>query len=290
MIFRLLLLFFFIRATLAVGQASFPFSQEINFVNYLIDNEAYPDAIYLLKKLNTASGELTPERKDSLNYLLGWSYYNIKSIDSSIKYLNKVSLESPHYFKSKFYQAFENIYSGKNEEAGKLLQALSITSPEHQQLKVFELAGIALLEKDFERFDSLQEKFTYSYYPIVTEQQEFISYYKELRSIKKKSPLLAGLMSAVIPGSGKFYAGYKGQGLSSFLTVSTMGAVAAESFLKAGPSSPQFIIFASIFSAFYIGNIWGSTLSVNIKRNEQYNEIRHNIMLDLHIPLRRAFN
>lgn len=97
-------------------------------------------------------------------------------------------------------------------------------------------------------------------------------------------------MSAVVPGSGKFYAGYRGQALSSMFPTLIFAASAAEAYHRAGPKSFQFIAAASIFSIFYVGNIWGSVLSVKTFYEIRNNEIRNNIMLDLHIPLRRIFS
>ena len=115
--------------------------------------------------------------------------------------------------------------------------------------------------------------------------------------MKKKSPALAGLMSAVIPGTGKIYAGYKGQGLAAMITVGILGVSAAESYFrpfdrsgKKGYKSPEFIAFGSLFTIFYVGNLWGSVLSVKLAREHELREINDEILFDMHIPLRRIFN
>ena len=101
---------------------------------------------------------------------------------------------------------------------------------------------------------------------------------------------MAGALSAVLPGSGKFYAGYKGQGIAALMTVGVLGISAAESYYRLGPKSAQFITFGSLFTIFYIGNIWGSTLSVKLARDHQLREIDDQILFDMHVPLRRIFN
>ena len=93
-----------------------------------------------------------------------------------------------------------------------------------------------------------------------------------------------------VPGSGKFYTGNRGQGATAFMTVMSLAALAAESYYRAGPKSVQFISFSTIFTIFYVGNIWGSVSSVK-KRNETfYKELERNVLLDMHIPLRRVFD
>ncbi|MBW8050791.1 MAG: hypothetical protein FVQ77_10745 [Cytophagales bacterium] len=265
------------------------FSEEISFVNYLIDNDEYRDAIFVLNTLERNNSSFNDSQKDSLNYLLGWVYYNIKSLDTSSMYLEKVGDSSVFLNKSRYYQAFNNIFMNKRDSANTILNNMPVNR-ELEQLRLFELAGVALLERNYDQYKKISRNFDYTYYPVTHEQKEFDEYFVSLQQIKNKSPFLAATMSAIIPGSGKWYAGYRGKAIASFLQVSLLGAVAAENYVKAGPVSPQFIIFAGFFSIFYIGNIWGSVLSVQIKRDELFRKVDHNIMLDLHIPLRRVFN
>ena len=279
--------FFFIITHSCFPQRSF--SDEISFANYLINNDEYRDGIFILNALEKNSYSFNNSHKDSLNYLLGWAYYNLKSLDTSSMYLGKVGDSSVFLNKSKYYQAFNNIFMNKRDSANAILNNMP-ANRELEQLRLFELAGIALLERNYDRYKKISRNFDYTYYPIAHEQEEFDEYFVNLQQIKNKSPFLAGTMSAIIPGSGKWYAGYRGKAIASFLQVSLLGVVAAENYVKAGPVSPQFIIFAGFFSIFYIGNIWGSVLSVQIKRNELFRKVDHNIMLDLHIPLRRVFN
>ncbi|MDQ3192432.1 MAG: hypothetical protein M3Q58_12635 [Bacteroidota bacterium] len=267
------------------------FSEEINFATYLIENAQFRDAIIVLENIDQSLFNSSLEKTDSVNFYKGWSYYNIKILDSSSFYLGMVNLESPFYIKSKFYESFNFIYSGNTGKGKSIIQNLTLGEQvNYEQLKMFDLAGIALLERNYASFDSVSILFNYSYFPIVTEQKNFLKYSTDLKSIKRKSPLLAGLMSSVIPGSGKYYAGYRGQAIAAFIPVVTLAGVATENYFRGGPQSIQFIAFASLFSLFYVGNIWGSVLSVKIKRNELYRKIDHEILLDLHLPLRRIFN
>lgn len=272
------------------AQVGRSFSDEMSFVNHLTNNAEYHDIILLLGKVDESLYGFSQAKKDSFNYYLGWSHYNIKSFDTSSFHLGQVSLGSPFYLKSKFYEGLNAVYTGKTAMAKPVL--LSINTNERKelnQLRLLDLAGIALLERNYIAFDSLSALFDFNFIPIALEQKTFLKYSAELLAIKKKSPLLAGIMSAFIPGSGKYYTGYKGQAVSAFITTMTFAAVAAENYSHAGPQSAQFIIFAGVFGLFYVGNIWGSVLSVKIRRNELYRKIDHEILLDLHLPLHRIF-
>ena len=48
-----------------------------------------------------------------------------------------------------------------------------------------------------------------------------------------------------------------------------MGAVAGENYLKLGIKHPQTLFFSGLFGLFYVGNIWGSAVSVQLIKIEK---------------------
>lgn len=290
MLNRIFLFFLFHFAFVALSQPTC-ISEELRFSAYLIDNSEYKDALVILHKAGEICSIENNSQLDSINFYTGWAYYHLKTLDSSAYYFNKVGDSSAFYFFSKFYQAFDNIYLGNYEEAKTILSSLSTRENEEMdKLKNLEFSGIYLLERNYALFDSISKKFDFSFYPISQEQENFIVYRSKLLELKDKSPLLAGLLSALFPGAGKFYAGYRGQALSAMMPSLMLAAVAIESLFKAGYYSAPFVIFGGFFSMFYFGNIWGSAISVKTKRFEIEYETDQNILLDLHLPLRRIFN
>ena len=266
----------------------FSVSEELRFAQYLIDNNQYRDAIYVLKKQNIQN--INPAASDSVNYYIGWSYFNLKILDSSYIFLSKVKDET-FYHKASFYSSFDEAYEKKTSDAKNSLNTIRIENDSSlSKLRNLQYAGIALLERDYQKYDEYSKTFSYNYFPLSSEEKNFSGYCSQLKKIKKKSPLLAGMMSAVIPGSGKFYAGYKAQGIAAILTVGVLGISAAESYYRLGYKSPHFITFGSLFTIFYVGNIWGSALSVKLSREHQYREIDDAILFDMHVPIRRIFN
>jgi hypothetical protein len=264
------------------------FNEEIKFTQYLTDNSEYKDALLALSQIKLS--ELNLAQQDSLLYFLGWAHYNLKQVDSSATYFSRVSQGSGFYYKSKFYEVFDNCYALKFIQADSVLNSIKMeTSSSLIQLKTYDKISIALLNKDISTFRTLMKSNQLDFYALSDEAKSLDNYARKMEKIKHKSAFIAGSLSAVIPGLGKLYAGMPGQALASFLTVATLGAVAAENYIKAGPTSGRFIVYAGIFSMFYIGNIWGSAISVKVKREKQFNEIKHNILVDMHIPLRRTF-
>ena len=93
----------------------------------------------------------------------------------------------------------------------------------------------------------------------------------------------------MIPGLGKVYTGKPGQGLAAFLKTVPLAAITIENYRVNGFNNPQLYIFGSLFALFYVGNIWGSTLSANIVYQEKIDEIHHNIVVGLRIPVDNLF-
>ena len=170
------------------------------------------------------------------------------------------------------------------------MAAKSLTDTTYRQLSYLQLGGIHLLRRDYKNFDSIRQLFNYSDFNVASEQKEMLAYEKKLKSFKKKSPLVAGLLSTVVPGLGKFYAGKKGQSLSTAAACFITGIVAAENLYRGGPKSPQFVITSTIFGFFYIGNIWGSAISVKLSKQSFNNNTDNEIRVSVHLPLRRIFN
>jgi hypothetical protein len=273
-----------------VKAQQFEFSKELRFAQYLQDKDAAPEAIYVLSRIDTVS--LLRVQKDSLFFMLGWAAYTAKRLDTSIASLLKVSADFPLYNKARYFSAWSEAFLGHTDTAAKLLtQHLSRTADTTlDELRNLQLAGIALLQRDYAGFGTRWERFTFSSYVDSKEEQRMKTYYDRMRGFHRRSPVLAGLYSALVPGLGKFYAGKKKQGIAAFLPIISLAALTYEAYRKDGVRSARFIGFGTLFSVFYIGNIWGSTLSVRIRRNEFYKEYDTKILFDMHIPLRNFFN
>ena len=266
-------------------------SGELNFIKHLITNEEFENTIEtrLNLKLNCPT---FIDIKDSIHYFSGWSGYRLKKLDFAISELLQVSETSPFYVKSQFYSSFCYAFDGDNKNAIQTLAEIpiEINNLELMNIKNLQLAGTYLLERDYQNYSkSLNQLDTNNY--LIKNETERLKYHRSsLQKIKNKSQFLAGLFSAVIPGSGKFYAGYKGQAIAAAIPTILFGAVATEQYFKSGPKSFQFISFASLFSIFYVGNIWGSVISVRTYRDDINNKIDNGILVDMHIPLRRFFD
>jgi tetratricopeptide (TPR) repeat protein len=82
-------------------------------------------------------------------------------------------------------------------------------------------------------------------------------------------------LSALIPGSGKMYAGETGDGLQSLLLIGALAALAGTSFHADGVGSWRGWLYASFGGLMYAGNLYGSAVSArrwNRKQEEALGE------------------
>jgi TM2 domain-containing membrane protein YozV len=263
---------------------------EIGFIEYLIGNRRFADANYVLNQIDTSLFKGN-RYEDQINYLKGWAYYNRKKLALSSEYLQKVSLQSEKYFKSQFFASYNQTYLGRYDAGINILNnSIKKVTDDYNELIHFQKAGIALLQRDFNSYQRHQEHFEYEYYALTKEEKKLDTYCELLKTHKRKSMFIAGALSVILPGSGKIYAGKTAQGVSGFLILGSLGAVTYENYRKDGFQDIKTLLFGTIFSIFYIGNVYGSVVSIKIQREEFHEKINNNILFDLHIPLRTIFN
>lgn len=254
-------------------------SQDFDFVNYLIGNNMGGDAYLLLSR-----EDYYPS--DTLNYLRGWTAYSTKELEQACAEFSQVGPDSPFYDKSLFFNVISNAHIGNYDRSEELLN--SYTGPQ-KELKSFEEAGIALLKNDQAAFRTAAAIFTLSQYALTESEEQLWKIYNERFFTKSKSPAVAAAASALVPGAGKIYAGELGEGISSFVICGALAALTAENWIKSGPTNWKTILFGTVGAVFYLGNIYGSYVSVSIHNNFITNEQDTAILYHIHIPLRSVF-
>lgn len=270
---------FLLLSQLAFSQSRFV-TGEIEFVDYLIGNDMASDAVTLLSQDSFHAS-------DTLDYLRGWANYSAKLLEEASEHFSKVSEGSAYFDKSLFFNVISNAHMGRLDQSAALLDSYSGSLKELQSL---ERAGIALLRDDPDAYLQAEKGFTFSQFALSESEEQLRSIYHDRYSTKGKSPAVAAMASAVIPGLGKIYAGELGEGLSSILVIGSMAAITAENWVKNGPTNWKTLVFGTIGAAFYIGNIYGSYVSVSIHNHDIRNAQDTAVLYHIHIPLRSTFN
>ncbi len=269
------------------GQST-EFKEDFKFLSYLLNLRNYNDALQLLDNMKVSySGA---NRLDTISFYTGKAYYlnqNLLAASQHFSAINNTTL--PFYEEAVFFNAFSQLHLNNYDQAGQLLNSLAPDDSLIMGLQNVELAGTYLLQRNFDAFEQKSKNFKQQYYQYSQQEESLNELYADLKNHKRKSPFLGGLYSAIIPGAGKIYAGKTGQGIGTLLTTTIFGLQALEGYRKDGPESARFIIFGSIFSVFYIGNIWGSVFTVKLSQQEFNEAVNHQILFDLHIPLRTIY-
>lgn len=288
---RLLFLFILVLGLgRSYGQVNSSFNSDLDFLIHLSSNQLHKETLFQYDAIKNSVGP-NIDKLDSLNYLMGFLSFKSDSLLQARSYLGAVSDNNLLFYKSKIYHSYISLKVDQPDSSiHQLLKIAPQNNPTLDQLIKFQLAGSYLLKGDFLKCDSLSMLFNSKDSVLMNEQMNLVSYSNVFKKNKRKSPFIAGSLSAIVPGLGKVYAGNTAQGLSSFLRVGILGAITAENYLRLGIKHPQTILFASLFSAFYIGNIWGSALSVQIVKTERDLENKANILVGIRVPIRYYFD
>lgn len=269
-----------------LGWHTAPPETDTTFLRYLFDRQLFSDLLTETRYQRTRDpGSITP----AFLHYEGMAYYFRKQLDSAARTLAGIPDYSVYGSQARLYGAFSFAYLRKTADARSTLAGWQPKDSLFQSVKNLELAGIALLDRDLNAFDAAQKQFTGSFYAISQQEANLESYRQAIVRQKNKKPWKAAVLSAVVPGLGKIYARKPGQGVASFLQCLVTGLQAYEGLRKDGPGSARFLIFGSLFSVFYAGNIWGSAFAVQIKKKEFNDRVNEQILFDLHIPLRTVF-
>ena len=254
-------------------------SDDYDFVEYLIDEGLKQDASALVRR-----DVYFPS--DTLTFLRGWTRYQLKDLQPALELFRAVPSSSTFAQKAFFYGNAVSAHMGDYAAPAKLLETYD--GP-YRELGSLQRAGLALLSKDPEAYKKAAKDFGYADFALVDAEKQLDEIFASRYERPAKSPWLAAAASAVVPGLGKIYSGRIGEGIEAFLLTGISGAITAEHWIKDGPKDWKTIVAGAFTAALYIGNIYGSYVSVSIYNNNLRDVQDTAILYDIHIPLRTVF-
>ena len=246
------------------------------FILDLLDRGLKEDALVLLGEGNYAPG-------DSLSFFRGLALFDDRQFEAADKWLSQVN--GPLSEQALFYGNVARIQLDRPFDA--LTSFRGYNGP-NSEMAALQQAGLALITGNVSMFREQEMAFTYSDYRLAESEKAL----KELSAVfdkRSKSPWLAAGLSAIIPGAGKVYAGKTGQGVASLLTVGSLAVITAEQWKHHGPKDWRTIVAGSLCGIFYIGNIYGSWMSVSINLQEVNDETKALVLYNLTVPLHSFF-
>jgi TM2 domain-containing membrane protein YozV len=111
---------------------------------------------------------------------------------------------------------------------------------------------------------------------------------RDWSSMRRRSPLLAGILSSFVPGLGKIYAGEFGDGIQSLAFIGLFGKLSFLSFRSEGIDSIRGWIYASAGTVLHVGNIYGSVVSAgrfnSLQEETLLQDVRDTIPLCSELP------
>lgn len=261
-------------------------NRELDFVHHLQARREFSESLWVLEQLVATN----QQQHDTLNFLKGWLRYQQKELLPSALLLRQVSTESAMYFKSRFFAAYNYAYLQDYEQSMSELQLIqSHGEPTPEALLNLQMAGLRLLNRDLQGFEQYATNFSGAHFGLVRQEEALINYHQQLTSFRAKSPVVAGLLSAAVPGLGKIYAGKPSEGIAALLYTGAMVATSLDLGNRLGFDNPFAILSASITGIFYLGNIQGSITAARRVQNDFYHEMDQRILFDMHIPLRTIY-
>ena len=108
----------------------------------------------------------------------------------------------------------------------------------------------------------LQQKLDFKELENDSLRSQYIALHQKKHNLVKKSSLIAGFLSFLMPGLGKVYLDRKGDGLFSFIMTTLTGFISYRAFQKDLVISG--VIGSGISLSFYLGTIYGSYIGAKL--------------------------
>jgi len=258
----------------------------LRFADFLFEEREYTRAAAEYQRY-LILGDFRNRPPDSVYFKIGLAYQLANEYQRSSHAFQAIldGFEVSSWREAASWQmALNSFFSGRYDEsissAEKILPRIS--SPEMGR-KTRQLIGVNYLyqkkwkEADLYFRELLQTELSDS------ATQTLQSFAAQGLRLPQKKKWLAGAMSAVIPGSGKIYAGRTTDGLLSLLTIAATAWQAYEGFHRDGTGSVRGWIFGSLSAYFYLGDLYGSLAAVQIFNSQNENKLLNQIGVSLHV-------
>jgi len=229
-------------------------------------------------------------RADYASFGIGMAYYKgeeYRDAARSFSSMREKYPESAHALPARYHEGFSRWKLKEYEAARVTLETLAEDHPESGYAPR-ALAASSLVALDEDKPDVSRaglERFVDRYpgHPGAGNVKEALALLDRYRDLPQKSTVLAGFLSAVLPGSGYMYAEHYGDGVTAFLINGLFIAGAATGFHQENYAVGA--IVAGVGLPFYFGNIYGSA---NAARKWNLG-VRNEYLGKIHIALSPLF-
>jgi TM2 domain-containing membrane protein YozV len=233
------------------------------FADHLYCEKDYLRAVFEYDRL------LELQKNDTLFFKIGLSYSYMYDYPSAAQRFDLIPPASPFFNQSRMEWFKVKFLMGDYPEFKSAYNNQFVGEENNYQREGQKLFNFSYLFTD-EPLPSKEEFLS----PFeINEKVKVSSYYDWKNDPPYKSSTVAGIMSAIIPGSGKVYVGEVSDGIVAFLVTGIFVFLAYDNF-QAGHTTRAWI-FTGAAALFYGGNIYGSVAAAqvhNAKITFEFNE------------------
>lgn len=231
-------------------------SQEIDF-NSPNNIKLFADFLFCEKDYLRAIDEyekyLIVTDDDTVQFKIALAYSRMNDVESSLKIIDQIK-ETSVFCEESLSEKLKLLFM-KNDDSLFYQFAGKIATTDKKFQKLYNIYGI-LNEVKFHK----KENFLF---PFNDEEKIALEkFYDQKLNPLNKSEMLAGIFSALIPGSGKIYTEEYGDGITAFILTGLFSYLAYTNFDHKHYTRAW--IFTAIGAGFYTGNIYGSVASAQI--------------------------
>ncbi|WP_340153767.1 hypothetical protein [uncultured Marivirga sp.] len=260
--FYIFLFLFVLSLNLSQAQDIYTFNKSKEFASYLFKSGQYELSAVEYERLL-----FVDKNSDSLKIALVNSYYKNGEVDRAVR-----RTESLYPSLSDFTRTMSELYLqmlilGKQFEK---FDQNAVRLPINEKNRTIYELHREVLAGNWESVEAKIPQISASDHPSITGLKNLSS---QAKAFKPKKPWVAVMMSAVLPGSGKFYTGNYKDGIFSLFVVGGSAFQAYRGFNKEGISSTSGWIFGALSTGFYAGNIYGSAKSAQVYNQNFWLEI-----------------
>ncbi len=226
---------------------------------------------------------------DTALFRIGIAYYKGEEYESAVSAFSSLRTRYPksrHVASAAYHEGLGLVKLKKPEKASEVFAVAAAVSKNAEEARS---ASFSKAIADFDRQDITASRLTLDNFiqqnPMdhsVVKAREAIGLLEQYQHLSYKSTVLAGAMSALIPGSGHVYAGHYGDGITSLLLnglfiAGTVVAIDQKNYAVAG-------VTGLIGLPFYIGNIYGGVNAATKWNLGIRKELRGRLALVLEYP------
>jgi TM2 domain-containing membrane protein YozV len=240
----------------------------------------FADHLYQEKDYLRAAGEYqrylfySTQNADSVLYKIGLCYRLAGETEKAISYFCKIAprdSDSPLRFTAAYQIAYTYFLDGQHENSLQYLsQFMDDTKNPDNRGKLQILAAFNYLyQKRWSDAEHVLDSIAARDENLNLTASSLNARAREGMNLPRKIPIMAGLFSAVIPGTGKIYCGEYGDGIYSLIITGITGWLAWDGFRENGIRSVRGWVFGSVCGVFYAGNVYGSAIAARIHNHRQ---------------------